>query len=127
MLDTHARKYVNPIIELGAEFLLKLKLTPNNVTILALLPKASPEREKSASSDGNVWSPDAFSASYPAGSVATKTSIPATMPRHRSRAPSTARRKPRAHERRWSVSKAVSAVERSERDTQTRPAFGMSI
>lgn len=35
MLDTHARKYVNPIIELGAEFL--LKLTPNNVTILALL------------------------------------------------------------------------------------------
>ena len=26
MLDTHARKYVNPIIELGAEFLLKLKL-----------------------------------------------------------------------------------------------------
>ena len=37
MLDTHAIKYVNPIIELGAEFLLKLKLTPNNVTILALL------------------------------------------------------------------------------------------
>lgn len=37
MLDTHARKYVNSIIELGAEFLLKLKLTPNNVTILALL------------------------------------------------------------------------------------------
>ena len=37
MLDTHARKYVNPIIELGAKFLLKLKLTPNNVTILALL------------------------------------------------------------------------------------------
>ena len=37
MLDTHARKYVNPIIELGAEFLLKLKFTPNNVTILALL------------------------------------------------------------------------------------------
>lgn len=37
MLDTHARKYVNPIIELGAEFLLNLKLTPNNVTILALL------------------------------------------------------------------------------------------
>ena len=37
MLDTHARKYVNPIIELGAMFLLRLKLTPNNVTILALL------------------------------------------------------------------------------------------
>ena len=37
MLDTHARKYLNPIIELGAKFLLKLNLTPNNVTILALL------------------------------------------------------------------------------------------
>lgn len=37
MLDTHARKYVNPIIELWAKFLLRLKLTPNNVTILALL------------------------------------------------------------------------------------------
>ena len=37
MLDTHARKYVNPIIELGDKFLLRLKLTPNNVTILALL------------------------------------------------------------------------------------------
>ena len=37
MLDTHARKYVNPIIELGAKFLLRLKLTPNNVTIIALL------------------------------------------------------------------------------------------
>lgn len=37
MLDTHARKYVNPIIEIGAKFFLKLKLTPNNVTILALL------------------------------------------------------------------------------------------
>ena len=37
MLDTHARKYVNPIIELGDKFLLNLKLTPNNVTILALL------------------------------------------------------------------------------------------
>ncbi|RDY26344.1 CDP-alcohol phosphatidyltransferase family protein [Romboutsia weinsteinii] len=37
MLDTHARKYVNPVIECGAKFLLKLKLTPNNVTLLALL------------------------------------------------------------------------------------------
>lgn len=36
MLDTHARKYVNPIIESGAEFFLKLKLTPNQVTLLAL-------------------------------------------------------------------------------------------
>ena len=37
MLDTHARKYINPIIELGAKLFLKLKLTPNNVTIIALL------------------------------------------------------------------------------------------
>ena len=39
MLDTHARKYVNPIIELGAEFLACVSniLPPNNVTILALL------------------------------------------------------------------------------------------
>lgn len=37
MLDTHARKYVNPLIEVGAKLFLKYKLTPNNVTILALL------------------------------------------------------------------------------------------
>ena len=37
MLDTHARKYVNPIIELGAKFFLKLKLKPNHVTMIALL------------------------------------------------------------------------------------------
>ncbi|MGL5329092.1 MAG: CDP-alcohol phosphatidyltransferase family protein [Peptostreptococcaceae bacterium] len=37
MLDTHARKYVNPIIEKGSNFFLKLKLTPNQVTLLALL------------------------------------------------------------------------------------------
>lgn len=37
MLDTHARKYVNPIIDKGANFFLKLKFTPNQVTILALL------------------------------------------------------------------------------------------
>ena len=37
MLDTHARKYVNPIIEKGADFFIRLKLTPNNVTVLALL------------------------------------------------------------------------------------------
>lgn len=37
MLDTHARKYINPIIELGAKLFLKLKLKPNNVTIIALL------------------------------------------------------------------------------------------
>ncbi|MBO3445221.1 CDP-alcohol phosphatidyltransferase family protein [Clostridium sp. CCUG 7971] len=37
MLDTHARKYVNPIIESGANFFIKLNLTPNNVTVLALI------------------------------------------------------------------------------------------
>ncbi|MCC0681802.1 CDP-alcohol phosphatidyltransferase family protein [Clostridioides sp. ES-S-0005-03] len=37
MLDTHARKYVEPFIIKGAEFFLKLKLTPNNVTIIALI------------------------------------------------------------------------------------------
>lgn len=37
MLDTHARKYVNPIIELGARFFLKLNLKPNHVTMLALI------------------------------------------------------------------------------------------
>lgn len=37
MLDTHARKYVNPIIESGANFFIKLKLTPNNVTVLAMI------------------------------------------------------------------------------------------
>ncbi|WP_227827891.1 MULTISPECIES: CDP-alcohol phosphatidyltransferase family protein [unclassified Clostridioides] len=37
MLDTHARKYVEPFISKGAEFFLKLKLTPNNVTIIALI------------------------------------------------------------------------------------------
>lgn len=37
MLDTNARKYVNPIIDSGANFFIKLKLTPNNVTVLALI------------------------------------------------------------------------------------------
>lgn len=37
MLDTHGRKYVDPIINGGANFLLKLKLTANNVTVIALL------------------------------------------------------------------------------------------
>ena len=37
MLDTHGRKYVDQIINSGASFLLKLKLTANNVTIIALL------------------------------------------------------------------------------------------
>ncbi len=37
MLDTHARKYVNPFIEFGANFFIKLKISANNVTILALI------------------------------------------------------------------------------------------
>ncbi|RDY23484.1 CDP-alcohol phosphatidyltransferase family protein [Romboutsia maritimum] len=37
MLDTHGRKYVSPIIESGANFFIKLKLTANNVTLLALV------------------------------------------------------------------------------------------
>ncbi|MGL5314492.1 MAG: CDP-alcohol phosphatidyltransferase family protein [Peptostreptococcaceae bacterium] len=37
MLDTHARKYVNPIIEIGADFFIKCKLNANQVTMLALL------------------------------------------------------------------------------------------
>lgn len=37
MLDTHARKYINPIIDLGAKFFLNLGLKPNHVTIIALL------------------------------------------------------------------------------------------
>ncbi|HSQ87266.1 CDP-alcohol phosphatidyltransferase family protein [Romboutsia sp.] len=37
MLDTHARKYVNPFIECGANFFIKLKLSANNVTSLALI------------------------------------------------------------------------------------------
>lgn len=37
MLDTHGRKYVSPIIESGANLFIKLKLTANNVTLLALV------------------------------------------------------------------------------------------
>ncbi|GAA0709510.1 archaetidylinositol phosphate synthase [Paraclostridium ghonii] len=37
MLDTHGRKYVAPIINSGANFLVKLNLTANNVTVIALL------------------------------------------------------------------------------------------
>lgn len=37
MLDTYGRKYVNPFIDLGANILLKCKLTPNSVSIIALI------------------------------------------------------------------------------------------
>lgn len=36
MLDTHCRKYVQPIIRTGAQFFLKLGFTANGITILAL-------------------------------------------------------------------------------------------
>lgn len=37
MLDTHARKYVNPIIEIGARFFIRCNFSANNVTVIALL------------------------------------------------------------------------------------------
>ncbi|MDK2587306.1 CDP-alcohol phosphatidyltransferase family protein [Romboutsia sedimentorum] len=37
MLDTHARKYVSPFIESGANFFIGLKLSANDVTTLALI------------------------------------------------------------------------------------------
>lgn len=36
MLDTHGRKYIDPIINYGANFFIKLNLTANNVTVIAL-------------------------------------------------------------------------------------------
>lgn len=37
MLDTHARKYVEPIIDFGAKFFEKLGFTPNQVTLIAFI------------------------------------------------------------------------------------------
>ena len=37
MLDTHARKYVDPFINFAADFFIKLRLSANNVTIIALI------------------------------------------------------------------------------------------
>ncbi|SHK13235.1 CDP-alcohol phosphatidyltransferase family protein [Tepidibacter formicigenes] len=37
MLDTHARKYVNPIINLTSKTFLKCNMTPNQVTFLAFI------------------------------------------------------------------------------------------
>lgn len=37
MLDTHARKYVSPFIEFGANIFIKRKISANTVTILALI------------------------------------------------------------------------------------------
>ena len=37
MLDTHARKYVNPFIEFGANIFIKRKISANTVTTLALI------------------------------------------------------------------------------------------
>ena len=37
MLDTYGRKYVNPLINLVAKFLLNINLTPNNITLIAFV------------------------------------------------------------------------------------------
>ncbi|WFD11626.1 CDP-alcohol phosphatidyltransferase family protein [Tepidibacter hydrothermalis] len=37
MLDTHARKYVNPMIDKASTGFLNLKMTPNQVTVLAFI------------------------------------------------------------------------------------------
>ncbi|MPQ42732.1 CDP-alcohol phosphatidyltransferase family protein [Clostridium tarantellae] len=37
MLDTYGRRYVNPLINFGAKCFLKIKLKPNEVTLLALM------------------------------------------------------------------------------------------
>lgn len=37
MLDTYGRKYVNPMINLGAKMFIKLRMKANHVTILALV------------------------------------------------------------------------------------------
>lgn len=36
MLDTHCRKYIQPFIESGASVMIKLNLSANNVTVIAL-------------------------------------------------------------------------------------------
>ncbi|MBU3193519.1 CDP-alcohol phosphatidyltransferase family protein [Clostridium algidicarnis] len=37
MLDTYGRKYINPLINLVAKFLLNINLTPNNITLIAFI------------------------------------------------------------------------------------------
>lgn len=37
MLDTHGRKYVDPFIDKTSDYLIKLRLTPNQVTVLAFI------------------------------------------------------------------------------------------
>lgn len=37
MLDTHGRKFINPIMDRLARFLLRYKITPNQVTLIGLL------------------------------------------------------------------------------------------
>ena len=37
MLDTHGRKYISPFLKGVANFLLKLNMTPNNITIIGLI------------------------------------------------------------------------------------------
>ncbi|WCK56266.1 hypothetical protein PP175_10290 [Aneurinibacillus sp. Ricciae_BoGa-3] len=43
MLDTHARQWVQPIIAETAKFLIKLGLTANQVTWIALLLGVQPD------------------------------------------------------------------------------------
>lgn len=37
MLDTYGRKYVNPLIDIGSEFFLKLNINANQITLLGLI------------------------------------------------------------------------------------------
>ena len=37
MLDTHGRKYISPLLKGVANFLLKLNMTPNNITIIGFI------------------------------------------------------------------------------------------
>ncbi|MCB2290570.1 CDP-alcohol phosphatidyltransferase family protein [Clostridium sp. CS001] len=37
MLDTHGRKYISPLLKAMANFFLRLKMTPNNITVIGFL------------------------------------------------------------------------------------------
>lgn len=37
MLDTHGRKYISPLFKAMANFFLRLKMTPNNITVIGFL------------------------------------------------------------------------------------------
>lgn len=42
MLDTHGRKYISPLFKAAANFFLRLKMTPNNITVIGFLIGLSP-------------------------------------------------------------------------------------